>query len=231
MGFWKFLFGRRQFTYFDDAYAFTRESLWSSLQGTLKSERYTDKPVWLVVHFFDTFTWLQDRLEESGIAYEIEMSEVDAKRLSYDSLITQKGVRLVLAKTLQSVNEMSRPNVDLERSLAIIVLERHPLLEHDLRIERIARSFPIRVEYGHYLALNDSVVQMVVNESTVKILQQLGMNEHELITSTMLTRRLKKVLQRMQASFQFDHDADSAKEWIELNSRNDPGLSGRESKS
>ncbi|MDG2181436.1 MAG: hypothetical protein P8L78_07075 [Mariniblastus sp.] len=219
MSFWKVLFGKRQFTYFDDAYALTRESLWNSLQSTLKSERYANQPVWLVVHFFDTFTWLQDRLDESGIPYEIETSEIDAKRLGYDAIVTQNGIRLVLAKSLLSVSDHASSDTDLERSLAVIVLERHPLLEHDLRIERIARSFPIRVEYGHYLALDDSVVQMVVNDATLKILQQMGFNDQELITSTMVTRRLKKVLGRMESSFQSDRDADSAAEWIELNSK------------
>ena len=189
MSIWKGLFGNRQFTYFDDAYALTRETLWNSLESTLKSERYEDQPVWLVVHFFDTFNWLQDRLDGSDIPYEIETSEIDAKRFSYDSSVTQKGVRLVLAKTLLSADATSSSDENLERSLAMIVLERHPLIEHDLRIESIARSFPVRVEYGHYLALDDSVVRMVVNEATIKILQQLGMNDHELITSAMLTRR------------------------------------------
>jgi len=219
MSIWKGLFGNRQFTYFDDAYALTRETLWNSLESTLKSERYEDQPVWLVVHFFDTFNWLQDRLDGSDIPYEIETSEIDAKRFSYDSSVTQKGVRLVLAKTLLAADATSSSDENLERSLAMIVLERHPLIEHDLRIESIARSFPVRVEYGHYLALDDSVVRMVVNEATVKILQQLGMNDHELISSAMLTRRLKKVLRRMQSSFKSDLDADSAAEWIALNSK------------
>ncbi len=218
MGIWKVLFGKRQFTYFDDAYAFTRESLWNSLQSTLKSNRYANQPVWLVVHFFDTFSWLQDRLDESDVPYEIETSSIDVKRLVYDSLVTQSGVRLVLAKTLVSVEDSVKPEVDFERSLAMIVLERHPLIEYDQRIERIARSFPLRVEYGHYLALDDSVVRMVVNDATVRVLQQMGMNDHELITSSMVTRRLKKVLHRMQANFKFDRDADSAAEWIALNS-------------
>ncbi len=219
MGIWKVLFGKRQFTYFDDAYAFTRESLWNSLQSTLKSNRYANQPVWLIVHFFDTFSWLQDRLDESDVPYEIETSSIDAKRLNYDPLVTQSGVRLVLTKTLVSVEDSAKPEVDFERSLAMIVLERHPLIEHDLRIERIARSIPMRVEYGHYLALDDSVVRMVVNDATVRILKQLGMNDHELITSSMVTRRLKKVLRRMQSNFKFDRDADSAAEWIALNSQ------------
>lgn len=219
MSIWKGLFGNRQFTYFDDAYALTRETLWNSLESTLKSERYEDQPVWLVVHFFDTFNWLQDRLDGSDIPYEIETSEIDAKRFSYDSSVTQKGVRLVLAKTLLAADATSSSDGNLERSLAMIVLERHPLIEHDLRIESIARSFPVRVEYGHYLALDDSVVRMVVNEATIKILQQLGMNDHELITSAMLTRRLKKVLRRMQSSFESDLAADSAADWIALNSK------------
>ncbi len=219
MSIWKGLFGNRQFTYFDDAYALTRETLWNSLESTLKSERYEGQPVWLVVHFFDTFNWLQDRLDGSDIPYEIETSEIDAKRFSYDSSVTQKGVRLVLAKTLLAADATSSSDGNLERSLAMIVLERHPLIEHDLRIESIARSFPVRVEYGHYLALDDSVVRMVVNEATIKILQQLGMNDHELITSAMLTRRLKKVLRRMQSSFESDLAADSAADWIALNSK------------
>ena len=219
MSIWKGLFGKRRFTYFDDAYAFTRETLWNSLQSTLKSERYEDQPVWLVVHFFDTFTWLQDQLEGSGIPYEIETSAIDAKRFSYDSSVTQHGVRLVLAKTLLAADATASPDANLEQSLAMIVIERHPLIEHDLRVESIARSLPVRVEYGHYLALDDSVVRMVVNEATIKILQQLGMNDHELITSAMLTRRLKKVLRRMQSSFGSNLDADSAAEWIALNSK------------
>lgn len=219
MGIWKDLFGKRQFTYFDDAYAFTRESLWNSLQSTLKSNRYANQPVWLIVHFFDTFSWLQDRLDESDVPYEIETSSIDAKRLNYDPLVTQSGVRLVLTKTLVSVEGSAKPEVDFDRSLAMIVLERHPLIEHDLRIERIARSIPMQVEYGHYLALDDSVVRMVVNDATVRILKQLGMNDHELITSSMVTRRLKKVLRRMQSNFKFDRDADSAAEWIALNSQ------------
>jgi hypothetical protein len=194
MGFFKTLFGNRHFTHFDDAYALTREALWNSLQSTLESDRYADKPV--------------------------ETSLIDAKRFSYDSKLAKNGIRLVLANTLVSAEDGPIPAVDFERSLAIIVLERHPVIEHDLRIEKIARSLPVRVEYGHYLSLDDSVVRLVVNETTVKILQQLGMNDHELIASTMVTRRLKKVLRRMQSSFQFDHDADSAAEWIALNSRN-----------
>jgi hypothetical protein len=220
MGFFEILFGKRHFTHFDDAYALTREALWNSLQSTLESDRYADKPVWLVCHFFDTFTWLQDRLDARLMQYEVETSLIDAKRFSYDSKLAKNGIRLVLANTLVSAEDGPNPAVDFERSLAIIVLERHPVIEHDLRIEKIARSLPVRVEYGHYLSLDDSVVRLVVNETTVKILQQLGMNDHELIASTMVTRRLKKVLRRMQSSFQFDHDADSAAEWIALNSRN-----------
>ena len=48
-------------------------------------------------------------------------------------------------------------------------------------------------------------------------LEMMGMSEHELITSNMVTRRLDKVLARAAESYRTNHPADSAKQWLELN--------------
>ena len=205
-----------RFTRFDDAFALNRTGLWESLRQAIQSPLHAEKSIWIVVHFTQTFSQLQTQLESWGIDYEIVTNRIDPVQLKRSGLLSVGQIKVVLADLIPEV-EPSYLDFDLSHSIAMIVVERHPQINQDHRIEAFARSLPVRVEFGHYLALDDVVVRMVVNETSLRILTQLGMNEHELITSNMLSRRLAKVLHRVSPDFQTDYPANSAKQWLEIN--------------
>ena len=216
MGFLGWLFQKPQFKRFDDAYALTRESLWNSLEKTIRSDQHTFKSIWLITHFTDTFTALQDKLDEWSQEYEIVSSLIDPNALDRSNLLSPHAFKVVLAEMIPAATPTLQ-EVNREQTVAMIVVERHPHLKHDERIIEFAKSLPCLVEFGYYLSLEDTVVKMVVNETAVTILKQLGLNEHALITSNMVSRRLDKSLQQRVDSYAGDAPADSAKQWLELN--------------
>lgn len=216
MGLLDWFKNQTRFTRFEDAFALNRPALWDSLKQTVLSPQHTDKSIWLVVHFTETFSQLQMQLENWQIEFDVITSAIDPNQLERAGLLSATGIKIVLADLIPEPYETlldSNP----ANTVAMIVLERHPQIMHDHRVEAFARSLPVRVEFGHYLALDDDVVRLVVNEMSIKILTQLGMNEHELITSNMVSRRLSKVLQRLSPTFKTDRPAESAKQWLEIN--------------
>jgi hypothetical protein len=169
------------------------------------------------VHFTDTFTSLQVELETWQVEYEIVTQPIDPNQLERTGLLSASKIKIVLADLIPEVGDelLLEPNHD--HAIAMIVVERHPHKKYDDQLEAFARSLPVKVEFGHYLSLDDDVIRLVINETSIKILKQLGMNEHELIASSMVTRRLNKMLQRVAETFRSDEPADSARQWLEIN--------------
>ena len=67
------------------------------------------------------------------------------------------------------------------------------------------------------MALDDFVVATAINETTVELMKQMGLEERELISSNLVSKRVTRQLKRLQAQIHGDQPADSAEEWIELN--------------
>ncbi len=203
---------------FDDAFALNRPALWKAIKQTIDSPLQANKPIWLVTHFLDTYSALQDQLDQWQVDYEIVSQPIDPSQLERTGLLSDSTIKLVLAQLIPESDPQYLES-DYSQTLVMIVVERHPQLLHDQKIDSFAQSAPVRVEYGYFLSLEDDVVKLIVNETSLKVLKQLGMNEHELITSHMVTSRLNKVLGRMSETFVSDHPADSAKQWLEENSK------------
>lgn len=224
----------RRFTRCDDMYASTRESLWNAVRKTIQAPIHQQKSIWLVTHFTDTFLALQSQLERWQVEYEVITKPFDQAELEQSQLLAPGTIKLVLAElvnfdlpdpsrfaterlTREAVNQA--PLSETPRpSLAMILVERHPHLKHDQRIESFARSLNANVEFGYFNALDDVVLAQVMSPTTMTVLHQLGLNDHELITSVMISRRLTKVLRRAAEQYPSDLPADSASEWLKLNS-------------
>ena len=204
-----------RYTRFDDAFALNRPALWNAIKQTVESQ--ADKPIWLVAHFVDTFSELQGQLDLWQVDYEVVAQPIDPNRVERSGLLSESTLKLVLAELIPEVDP-SLTNSGLNQTLVMMVVERHPQVTYDQRLDSFARSAPMRVEYGYFLSLEDDVVKLIVNETALKVLKQLGMNEHELITSHMVTSRMNKVLGRMSDTFVSDRPADSAKQWLDENS-------------
>ena len=209
--------GSARFTRFDDAYALTRPALWRSLQQTVQSPQHSAKSIWLVVHFVDTFTSLQSELDSCQVEYEVVTQPIDPNQLQRSGLLSPASINLVLADLIPQVVDQIMLEPDPDTAIAMIVVERHPQIQLDDQIESFARALPVRVEFGYYLSLDDEVIRLVINDTSIKILQQLGMNEHELIGSMMVTRRLNKMLRRVAVTYRSNKPADSARKWLKIN--------------
>ena len=209
--------GKTRFTRFDEAYALTRPALWQSLRQTVQAPHHAAKSIWLVVHFTDTFSTLQSELDVWQLDYEIVSKPIDLNQLERSGLLSPGKINIVLADLIPEIGGeiLLEPNPD--QTIAMIVVERHPQIKRDDQLESFARALPVRVEFGYYLSLEDDVVRLVINDTSIKILKQLGMDEHELIASTMVTRRLNKMLRRVAETYRSDAPADSAKLWLEAN--------------
>ena len=209
--------GNARFTRFDDAFALTRPALWRSLGNTVQSPQHANKSIWLVVHFTDTFIELQGELDAWPVDYEVVTKPVDPNQLERSGLLSTNKIKVVLAELIPEVGSADLLKQENDSTIAMIVVERHPRMTCDKKVESFARSLPVRVEYGHFISLDDEVVRLVINDTSIKILKQLGMNEQELIASTMVTRRLNKMLHRIEPTYHSNKPADSAKKWLEFN--------------
>ena len=222
MGILNWLKSRKSgFKRFDDAFALNRLALWQSLRSAVQSADHTDKSIWLVVHFTDTFGTLQDQLDLWQMDYMIVTQPVEANQLDNSGLLNTSQIKLILAELIPEAEIENVIESDTNQTIAMIVVERHPDFAHDVRLEQFARSLSVNVEFGYFLALDDETIRLVVNDTSIEILKQLGMNEHELITSNMVTRRLNATLPRIAKSFNANKPADSAREWLEINASKD----------
>lgn len=218
---------RGDYDRFADSYALTAAA---RNQGLLKALRYRlplDQALLILVHFPQTFELVQSLLEEQQIDYDI-----GPLRLTPEFVLEQlptksdgaANVLLALASTLDEVS-LERPlPVQKKFKLSMMVLERHPLLDEDRRIELFARVCPCPVRLGYLLSLEDPVIRHCIHPTTIQVLQQLGLRDQELITSRLVSRRIDWALKRL-ARAESDWDADakagssrlqSAEEWLSL---------------
>lgn len=217
MGFLDWMFRRPRCQRIEDSYAMTRDRLWPSLKRAVEQELQDGHSVWLVAHFANTFTRVQEMLAGWQMEYNIADRVITSDQGPEFIRQETSPVMLILADLLKPSGDVVDRRVENVPPVSIIVVERHPLYSHDQRLESFARSFPGPTRFGYLLAIDDPVIRAVVTDTMIEILQQLGMREHELITSNMISRRLNKVLAREELLYPSDQRADSVEEWYSLN--------------
>lgn len=209
----KWLFSRPRFERVPDAYTLSRSSLWREIINAVRFQQDQAACVWLIAHFADQFSEVQNRLSENRIDYQIVSSAVDGNQILEMSQSNRRSVILALAELLIPMAGISdEPTNSI--SLAMIAVERHPLITNDYRLEQVVRQVPCPTKFGYYLALDDPPFQGVLSESLVTLLRQFGMKEGELVNSLATTRSIDRLLKRQAAYYDPNLRADSAKEWI-----------------
>lgn len=213
-GMFKWLFTKRQFQRVDDCYTMHRAALWMKLRTAITQQQSTGNSVWLIAHFPDVFETVQRGLGEWRMDYQIITQPTTPEEVVARSSKSPAQIQLALAELLVPADTIAAQSQSV--SLSMIGLERHPLIFQEHQLETFARAVPCPVRFGYYLAINDPVIREVVNEGMIEILKQLGLQDHELITSNMITRRLHTVLARRATLADRNLQADSAAEWLAL---------------
>ncbi|MCH2181192.1 MAG: hypothetical protein MK108_04230 [Mariniblastus sp.] len=210
------IFGKQGYRRFDDSYALTRPSLFNSLRDSIENRAGPEQVIFLVAHFTDVFTELQDALESWNLPYDIITQVVNERWLEQVPHGTRPPVFLTMAEMLAT--EMSSVKTsDTSLSVAMMIVERHPLGHYDQKIESFARQLPCPVELGYFLAMDDEIMKQFINQDMILLLKQLGLREHDLVTSHMVTRRLNRATKKMAKRVKQEQTALSASEWFRLN--------------
>ena len=213
--FFRSLFGKR-LTQHSDSFALTRVALWNSIAESIQLQQSMGKSVWLVAHFLETFTDCQEMLEQNEIDYAVETQSVSASWFRDHGNAAESQVRLLLA-------DLAEPLVfDPEESevpslrIAMMVVERHPFGPKDDLLVEFSRSLPAKVEIGYFLSLDDELVKRMVPPQMIDLMKALGLRAHDLVSSAMVTRRLKKLIERGSSHADPELDAESAAQWFDL---------------
>jgi len=220
-----------RFQRYPDSFASTRSTLYEKLPAVIKSllkqnvqlnhqsNRNLKAPpaaaVFIAAHFPDEFFRLQNELDQHGIEYQIIMRPLDAQWfLDCDAgrPIVYLALAELLTETTFSQNEVHVSKLDL------IVVDRHPEPLRDVELETFARRFPAMTRMGYFLALDDRVLRPAINETTLIVLKQMGIDEHGLVSSGIISKRINKVLARKQKLRTVEGlPTDSAEQWFEIN--------------
>ena len=209
------LFRKSNFQLFQDHYARTYDSMFAGLLEAITIRLEKGDTVFLLAHFQATFLELQERIEETEIEYSIMAEAIDFSVVERLSEVRPNRVHLSMTQMLASDSQVleSKGNTDV----SVVVCERHPMPSYDQLINQWCRQLAFPVELGYLLSLDDPVVSHVISESVKQLLEQFGMGENELVTSSMVSRRLNSVLKRKAAKVVNEVKADSSREWLKLN--------------
>ena len=155
--------------------------------------------VWLVIHGLDIYETIQDALNQRNISYDIVSHPIEVDDLkqprSSQSLLDTNSVKLILADLIPESHRSTERTVT-GQTIAMFVLDRSEQIKNDDRIEQFCKNIPFHVELGYFLALEDPLVQRVLDPMALIVLEQLGLDQHDLITSNMITSRLNRLLRR-----------------------------------
>ena len=204
----------------DDAYATTRQKLWQGVKEAVAVQLELGRSIWLVAHFPDTFVQLQEQVDQWGSEYSIARQPVTIESLagSNKDLISAGSIHLVLADLIPT--SMAVSDQLYQGNVAAMVVERHPWMPRDADLCKYFKTLTsagLSVELGYFLSFEDPVVASVLSETTIEVLNQLGLASHSLINSTTLTRRIERQLKRQQALYRNETETDNVQLWIESN--------------
>ena len=173
------------------------------------------KAVWLVAHFPGTYTDCQAMLESHDIDYFVETEPTSKAWFAEHSAAPDPLVRLLLADLLKPLEFEQGEAIGNKTRIALMVAERHPWAQMEERVSRFADSLPVKIEVGYFLALDDELVKRIVPQQMIELLKTMGLQEHDLISSSMVTKRIKKAIHRTSA-VDGSETAESAAEWFEM---------------
>ena len=210
---WRWLSNKPSFLHFDDVFAANREQLTQGLFRAVEALRRPNQLVFLVCHFGETHEQLQLELDRRAIPYELIDQPIERDAFLSWQATGPASVFLTLSSMLAPWDQ-TRP-VERRQSpqVAVMVAERHPHPQVRQQIVRWCRHQPVPVELGYYMALTDDVIQRAIAPRMIELLDLMGLEQNELVSSLMLSRRLDRVLNRNRHLPLEPRFAENARAW------------------
>lgn len=207
---------RSRFDRYPDSFASNRTHLLDEIARAIDNSRQTSTLTLVVSHFTDTFLELQSLCEKRGLSYHVLSERQSPDQLAQRAIAHPGSVWLTLSPMLESAERMTV--CEARCSFGIIACEWHPDWRVDQRLDQFSRLLPGYTRFAYFAALSDPTLRLVVPGQMIHLLKLMGLDDHTLITSAMISKRLRVFLKRLKPSKQNDWiDADSSAEWIAEN--------------
>lgn len=210
----EWLFRKSTFHRFQDSYALTSDAMFAGLLEAMRVRLEKGDVVFIIAHFPDSFTELQKQLEHLELPFSIVTESLNAEVIKRLSERLPNRVHLTLAQMLTSDSPLAKQQ---QPDVAMMVCERHPMPRYDKLVVDWCHQLTYPVQLGYFLSFDDPVMKSVVTDQVKMLLEQFGWGENELITSSMVSRRLDKVLKRHAAKVVDEQPASSCAEWLKIN--------------
>ena len=221
----KAIFGRKNFRLFHDSFAMTKAKKLETLCQWCGQQAQRGETVLVLAHFPSSFMENQDALMKSGLDFEIFAERMNPQMLTQWLNETDRRGQIFLSiaqmlEPTEASDPLSRSSTQTSgepKKLSVIVTERYPLVSHDERLETFFRSLQAKTSMGYLIAFDDPLVVGLLGQRFVDLMEQLGFNENELISSAMTYRGLARKIRKATASVTDEKSAESPEEWIALN--------------
>jgi hypothetical protein len=214
---WQWWRAKRRFELYQDAYSLDQTTKEHSLLSAARRRLEMDQAVLVLAHFPSTFFRIQDLLHEASIPYAIGNQTLTASNVQEHHDQNRQSVLLLLADTIQTVEarRIAAPSFPVE--INVLVAERYPLYHRDEVLETFLKQLPFSIRVGYFLSLEDPLVRAAINETLVRLMQQMGLKPGEMISSHLVSRRLNSWLKRVARQVTQELSANSPAEWLEQN--------------
>lgn len=202
---------------YPEHFAKTDEVMLDQLCAAVEAQAQKKEIVFVLTHFQSTFTRIQNELDRRSIYYNVVVKPIDWSRPLHSIKGLADQINLSLVDQFVQSTSQSTDEVRDGHQLSIILAERHPLQSRDEMLESSVRAIPFKSKLGYYHSLDHPVIRYCISDTTVTLLNQMGMNDRGLITSTLISRRLISTLKKLEQQKPSWLDAESPEEWFDKN--------------
>lgn len=216
MGFFRPFRRTSQVRLCSDTYSLTSTGKIDGIVDAVRKREGKDRLLLVVSHFPKTFFQVQDAFNREEVPYEILEESTTGDLVEHWRQEANHGrVMLALARFLK-LDLAEEPNYS-RLLFSVISCERHPLARHDRDLREFCGQLNCPTRLGYFVSLQDPVVKPLVGDWTELVLRQMGLRDHELVTSHLVSRRLESGFRKLERRVVEEQLADSPEEWIRLN--------------
>ena len=186
------------------------ESVWVSTAAKYEAiQRFaqanSSQPVWLLYHFADTASALEQVLNALNTPCQLIQRMNDAKQPGTASLLPASSI----VGQLQSFSGTAQPR--------ILVVEHYPLQARDVELAAALNQLFPGAEIQQYIGLDEPIMALFDSERLMNLLERMGVERNEAISHSMVTKSIGRALTRIAKSATGDAAAKSQQEWFDRN--------------
>ena len=215
MGLFGWLFGKQQRVATRDFIWLTDAARMNGVARSIDSHLAASRPVLVLAQFPSTLAAFGEHLIKPERPHAAIPSTV-SPRAAVELATAGPRVLFGLVRNLKP-DEFPPDENAASSPLAVVVLERHFLRDHDEEVVKFAEGLGGSAAVDFHVSLDDPLMEMFAGAWVAKTLRQLGMKEHDAIDSSMVSRRMRAAQNRIARTTSTDHEADSPREWLERN--------------